>query len=193
MKALSLWQPWAQGIVLGLKSIETRSWFTSYRGPLLIHAAKRWTEEEAAAQAFLAEKALSLLGYDHAAAIAMGIEGRPPLGAVVALAELDDCFNTEPMVRHGVVDELELAFGDFRPGRYGWCLGDVRPLPEPIPWPGKQGLWDAPRDLQALVKAALAGRKPIRFASAGPSLSAPAAQGLLFDPAGGAGPYGGGL
>lgn len=42
--ALSLWQPWASLVALGAKTIETRSWSTKYRGPLLIHAARREPE-----------------------------------------------------------------------------------------------------------------------------------------------------
>jgi activating signal cointegrator 1 len=38
---LTLWQPWASLVALGVKSIETRSWSTKYRGPLAIHAAAR--------------------------------------------------------------------------------------------------------------------------------------------------------
>jgi hypothetical protein len=38
MKALSLWQPWATLVALGVKKLETRSWSTTYRGPLAIHA-----------------------------------------------------------------------------------------------------------------------------------------------------------
>jgi hypothetical protein len=38
MKALSLTQPWASLVVAGAKKLETRSWPTYYRGPLLIHA-----------------------------------------------------------------------------------------------------------------------------------------------------------
>ena len=41
MKALSLWQPHAQAIALGIKPFETRGWSTAYRGPLAIHAAKK--------------------------------------------------------------------------------------------------------------------------------------------------------
>lgn len=41
MKALTLWQPWASLIAIGAKTIETRGWSTSYRGPLAIHAAQR--------------------------------------------------------------------------------------------------------------------------------------------------------
>ena len=37
-KALTLSQPYATLLALGQKRIETRSWSTSFRGPLLIHA-----------------------------------------------------------------------------------------------------------------------------------------------------------
>ena len=39
MKCLSVKQPYAEFIVKGLKTIELRSWNTSYRGELLIHAS----------------------------------------------------------------------------------------------------------------------------------------------------------
>lgn len=41
MKALSVRQPWASMIARGEKTIEVRSWPTSYRGRLLICAAKK--------------------------------------------------------------------------------------------------------------------------------------------------------
>jgi len=44
VKALTLHQPWASLIAVGAKRIETRSWSTSYRGPLAIHAAARLPE-----------------------------------------------------------------------------------------------------------------------------------------------------
>jgi hypothetical protein len=40
MKALSIKQPWANLIASGEKTIETRTWKTSYRGPLLIVSSK---------------------------------------------------------------------------------------------------------------------------------------------------------
>jgi hypothetical protein len=42
--ALSVRQPWAGLIVAGHKDIENRTWRTSYRGPLLIHAALKSAE-----------------------------------------------------------------------------------------------------------------------------------------------------
>lgn len=41
MKAITLHQPWASLVVVGAKTVETRSWATSYRGPLVVHAGKR--------------------------------------------------------------------------------------------------------------------------------------------------------
>lgn len=40
MKALSVKQPWANMIAAGEKTIETRKWYTPYRGPLLIVSSK---------------------------------------------------------------------------------------------------------------------------------------------------------
>ncbi len=39
MKTLTLTQPYASLIAFGAKRIETRTWATTYRGPLAIHAA----------------------------------------------------------------------------------------------------------------------------------------------------------
>ncbi len=40
MKAISIKEPWASLIKNGLKDIETRTWATKYRGPLLLCASK---------------------------------------------------------------------------------------------------------------------------------------------------------
>jgi len=41
MKALSVKQPWANMIASGEKMIETRTWMTSFRGPILIISSKQ--------------------------------------------------------------------------------------------------------------------------------------------------------
>ena len=41
MKALSVKQPWANMIASGEKTIETRTWMTSYRGQVLIVSSKQ--------------------------------------------------------------------------------------------------------------------------------------------------------
>lgn len=40
MKTLSIKQPWASLIVLGIKDVENRSWSTDFRGKIYIHASK---------------------------------------------------------------------------------------------------------------------------------------------------------
>lgn len=44
MKALSLRQPWAWIVVYGGKNLENRIWSTTFRGPFLIHAAKKMSD-----------------------------------------------------------------------------------------------------------------------------------------------------
>ena len=64
-----------------------------------------------------------------------------PLGAIVAVCTLDDCFRfTEENTAD--LSEQERAFGDFTPGRYGFRLSNVRKLETPISTPGSLGLWD---------------------------------------------------
>ncbi len=45
MKALSINQPWAWLIVNGYKNVENRNWPTNYRGPVLIHAGKKYDDD----------------------------------------------------------------------------------------------------------------------------------------------------
>lgn len=130
MKAISLWQPWASYIAVGAKRFETRSWGTRYRGSLAIHAAKRpLTELE---RDLLEEWPLPFGARDV------------PLGALVATANLVDCFE---MQRDEGPDKRETALGDWFPGRFAWALIDVRPLAVPIPYRGAQGLFDVPDDI----------------------------------------------
>lgn len=46
MRAITVHQPWASLVAANVKTIETRSWSTKYRGPLAIHAAKRLPKED---------------------------------------------------------------------------------------------------------------------------------------------------
>jgi activating signal cointegrator 1 len=135
MKAISLWQPWASAIALGLKSVETRHWATRYTGPIAIHAAKRWTAAER-----------------EFAAVEHGLGRLPkrlPLGAIVATARLMGCRFTQD-VRHQL-GTIERLYGDYSDGRYAWFLTDVVALPEPVGYRGSQGLFDIPDDLLSSV------------------------------------------
>lgn len=130
MKAISLWQPWASAIALGHKSIETRGWPTRHRGPIAIHAAKRWTaEEKEIARMFEARYGMTGLA-------------DPPRGCIVAVATLVSVRPTEHLVDE--ISEIEEMLGNYGPGRYGWMLEGVRKLDDPVPWRGMQGLFEVP-------------------------------------------------
>jgi len=147
MKALTLWQPYATLVALGVKRWETRSWRTEHRGPLAIHAAARMPRE---ARALCEQPAFRY---------ALRAVPRPfVLGAVVAIVDLQPCRATESLLDQldlgfGANDGLlsQFPFGDFTPGRFAWPLGNIRRLINPIPALGAQTLWEwnAPADLEA--------------------------------------------
>jgi activating signal cointegrator 1 len=153
IRALSLYQPWAQAISLGLKRYETRSWVTRYRGPLLIHASKRWTAEQARFQAYAVHRLRAMIGFDERE---LAFEENPPLGCIVAIVDLVECRSTsqgslllrpDGKLSLPGLTELELLFGDFGPGRYAWQLENVIRLPEPVPCKGARGLWEPPAEV----------------------------------------------
>ena len=127
MQAISLWQPWASLIALGIKKHETRSWSTSYRGALAIHAAKRWEYEQ---QNFLEDI------LDDYPAIGM----TPPRGVMLCICKLTGVYRTQDVARQISADDY--YFGDYSPGRFAWRLEVVEVFNPPIPVRGAQGLWN---------------------------------------------------
>lgn len=91
MKTLTLHQPWASLVALGVKTIETRSWSTSYRGPLAIHAGLRkpgFDDMRTVVASHEAWNRWVAAGHIERASCHV-LPG--PLGAVVATATLVDC------------------------------------------------------------------------------------------------------
>lgn len=134
MRGLTLHQPWATAVAFGLKTIETRSWGVAYRGELAIHAALEWNGKlRAQAEQFARDWpwAEPLVGLAPL-----------PLGEVVALVRLADCFE---MTEEWIADEVdrrsrEHAFGRYEPGRWAWILEDKRRVTG-APAKGRQRLW----------------------------------------------------
>ena len=148
MKALTILQPWASLIQIGAKRIETRSWTSTYRGPLAIHAGKGATTD--VIRLTFTEPFKSVLraaGYQFFSVL--------PRGALIATCQLVSVIPTATLTERGVYEwtdpdgrdyhyeltEQERAFGDYRPGRYAWLLADVQALPTPVPVRGSLGLW----------------------------------------------------
>lgn len=128
MKALTISQPYASLIAHGEKWVENRTWPTSYRGPLAIHAGKRSRYLEAD----------ELKGY--------------PTGQVIATCKLVACVHL-PTIRIGgqmsrdLLREAGFSFSEFlehehTEGPWCWVLAEVDCFPRGIPAVGRQGLWD---------------------------------------------------
>lgn len=186
LRIITLWQPWASLIALGLKRYETRSWATSYRGKLAIHAAKRPMKHD---ELMLVSKSLPSSHHDlmqqfwQASLHDTPTMKKIPLGAIVAIVDLVDCrqmisgsttltsFGKHPesvqaqqipIISLAGATDLEKAVGDWQPGRYAWRLENIQALLKPIPFKGGQGL----RKLEDLeVKQAIAQALPMEEAA----------------------------
>lgn len=149
VKALTLTQPWATLVALGEKQIETRSWRTHYRGPLVIHAAKALP------------KSWSFMRDEHfidalEPLVGLNEQGVPnidrlPLGAIVAHVMLTDVVPIRMDIAPFYAPEgyslppKEATFGDYSMGRWAWILEDVSAMRgDGCPASGRQGLWNYP-------------------------------------------------
>jgi hypothetical protein len=146
MKVITVRQPWAWAIAKGYKDIENRGWTTTYRGPLAIHAAKKWDDAaEAAVRAVrdLARaqgKTLPERLIDDHPVTDVGV-----IVAVVALVGICTVNLNKP-------DPVRCDCGPWaQPGQAHWQLAGAHLLPEPIPAKGRLGLWEA--DVPAISAA----------------------------------------
>jgi len=134
MRTISLWQPWAQLVVIGAKGVETRGWSTKVRGRVAIHASK------ADHSGILLHIPMSELRFFQEA----GVTGHPepPLGAVVGTVEIYDCQPIEKLYGSRHDTPKERAFGDWTPGRFGLLLREPVLFDKPVPARGAQGFWN---------------------------------------------------
>jgi hypothetical protein len=135
MRAISLWQPHATAIALGLKPYETRSWATSYRGPLVICAAKKPFRE----RDFDTDWDWCVEARDRLAAAGVPLP-QLPYGVALCIVDLIDCLPTEPLTKRLYPDER--FWGDFGPQRFAFKLENVRLFDPPKPVVGHQGWFD---------------------------------------------------
>jgi hypothetical protein len=136
MRVLSLHQPHASAcfhFVNGrvVKGVETRHWETDYRGPLAIHAARKWDADQREFAAV--EHALGRL------------PKRLPFGAIIGVVNMTDCRPTD--VLRGSISAIERIWGNYGPGRFGFIFERPHALPEPIPCVGRQKWFSIPDEM----------------------------------------------
>lgn len=124
MKTLTIKQPWATLIIQGDKRFEFRSWKTSYRGDLLIHAGKGIDKE--------AMKRLKKY-----------IPEDMPLGKIIGKVKLVDCIKMSPEFKEMLLKENnEIYTKSSFQENYGWQVENVEVFNHPIPVKGHLSLWE---------------------------------------------------
>lgn len=115
MKALSLRQPFAELVLQGRKTIETRTWNTTYRGKFIIYAAAKPNEEK-----------MKEYGFDEL-----------PIGCIVGEAEIVDVKIYRDLESWNAdVDKHHFPITEWGEKRYGFILENVKRL-EPRPYPNR--------------------------------------------------------
>ena len=128
MKCLSIREPFASLIKEGVKTIETRSFKTNYRGELYIHASlnKINTKDERI------NKLLKLIP-----------DSTMQYGKIIVKCQLVDCiYMTDEYIKEIKNNEIEYLCGHYEVGRYAWVLKITEVLKEPIHAKGQLGLWN---------------------------------------------------
>ncbi len=153
MKAISVHQPSASLWLSPRKLHETRSWPTTHIGRLAVHAAKRPIGRD------LDDRLASMLRRD----IGPDWADVLPFGAIIGVVDIVGCFSTDDVMEHlfngvhanSTISTLsgpvrlgdDYACGDFTAGRYAWRRERYWRLAKPVPWTGRQGLFDVPDDI----------------------------------------------
>lgn len=181
IRALTVYPEHAELFRLGIRTIETRGYSTDYRGPVFIHASKRDPDSAAARRDPIGSRALAAIPHGDplpigaVTSVAQLVEVAPiggPYSFRTGIVQGDegDFPDNRVIVRHPPMGDWspeslcidrpheditdQLPFGDFTPGRYGWVLADVWPLPRPVPAKGKLGPWVVSEELAEAVLSA---------------------------------------
>jgi hypothetical protein len=139
VKAVSLWQPWAYLWVSGIKIHETRSWPTSHRGWIAVHAARKHADVPAEVEDIMA----SIFGHTWRSCL--------EYGTVVGAVRITDCLPTEQVYprRPSILnDARDYMCGDFTPGRFAWRSASVYKCIAPHePIIGRQRIFNVPDEV----------------------------------------------
>ena len=129
MKVLSLREPFATLIKNGIKTIETRSWKTNYRGKLYIHASSTKMPKE-----YKNNKEL----------MALVNEEDLNYGTIICSCELVDCIEMTNEFVNNIKNNRknEYITGKYSQGRYAWILKNIEVLDNPIEAKGHLGIWN---------------------------------------------------
>lgn len=148
LRALTVRQPWAWAIAKGFKDVENRSWTTTYRGPMVIHAAKAWDDRNIDALREVVGRAREQ-GVPLPTKLAddLPYSGTSHVIAVVDLVEI--C--TVGLGDVGCPSRCDCGPWAIR-GEAHWRLANARLLTQPVPMKGRLGLFTPPAEVLEMVE-----------------------------------------
>lgn len=176
-RAVSLKPAWAWAVVYLDKGIENRTWWTTWRGPVLVHASSqvKQSEHDAHVEEIRRRVGRRSLEVPRREWLMENLAGR-----LLALARVVDCILPggfakdergdpasmherfllhgrdcdQPVERisHILHERRKDRWYDADGGMYGYVLEDTRELEAHLPCPGKQGIWKVPPDVLKRVR-----------------------------------------
>lgn len=134
-KVITLRQPWAGLLVMGLKKFETRSWATAHRGRIYVHASAKI---DAVGKHLIED----LQKYDKRFEIGSIIrKACMETGKIIGHVDIVDVHSTDEPLKPEITGS-EYRFGDYSPGRHYWETTNARRLFRPIPAKGQLSIWN---------------------------------------------------
>lgn len=124
MKAITVHNPYGWAIIAGHKTVENRSWPTSYRGILAIHSGSsdNWLHE----------------GIDFFKSLGVDLPSSYMRGKIIGVVDLVECAELKLIKKS--------KRGPHHFGPFCFSLANPRPLANPVPARGMPGMFDVQAD-----------------------------------------------
>lgn len=136
MKALSLWRPWAEAILHYGKDVENRAWSTPLRGRILLHSGQAVER----GVSILCKNEYEIMNWRNSNTL--NVEELPT--GLVGTVEIVGC----------IFDSYDSLWA--RPRRWNWVLANPRAFAEPIPYRGRQRLFEVDAETMCEVHRQMA-------------------------------------
>lgn len=122
MKCLTIKEPWASLIINGYKKYEFRTWKTSYRGKILIHAGKTFDKNY--------KEIFSSYNLDYGN------------GEIIGEATIIDCVKVTKELTKKLKQEDSLVYANDQTDKYAFFLSNIKKYDKRTSCNGSLSLWN---------------------------------------------------
>jgi hypothetical protein len=154
LPAITVRQPFASLLAAGIKTVETRSRPTLYRGPILLIAGLSWhwnkkgLYKNEGVFPYIAEL---LRNTNEMKSVTYPAYDALPRGVILARLNLVECLTAADYIlkyymnaeKEALLGNLSVEFGRFAPAHYAYRMEVEEVFTKPIPARGQLGIFDA--------------------------------------------------